>query len=133
MREVFVLLAYLLMTLVKLCRPRGLYAVVAESLAVKHQLQSHESVPAPCAKVDAVGSFGLWAVRVVHSDEAMCEMRRHSQTFELHPVSPSTRALQIPMAVCFWKTPSPRSQEDKSSIYPQSIPVNGKPSCFAPP
>jgi|GEM_PF-1419841 len=39
MREVFVLLAYLLMTLVKLCRPRGLYAVVAESLAVKHQLQ----------------------------------------------------------------------------------------------
>ncbi len=39
MREAFVLLAYLLMTLVKLCRPRGLYAVVAESLAVKHQLQ----------------------------------------------------------------------------------------------
>ena len=39
MREVFVLLAYLLKTLVKLCRPRGLYAVVAESLAVKHQLQ----------------------------------------------------------------------------------------------
>ncbi len=39
MREVFVLLAHLLTTLVKLCRPRGLYAVVAESLAVKHQLQ----------------------------------------------------------------------------------------------
>ncbi|MGH8509910.1 MAG: helix-turn-helix domain-containing protein [Gammaproteobacteria bacterium] len=39
MREVFVLLAHLLTTLVKLSRPGGLYAVVAESLAVKHQLQ----------------------------------------------------------------------------------------------
>ncbi len=39
MREVFVLLAHFLMTLVKLCRPGGLYAVVAESLAVRHQLQ----------------------------------------------------------------------------------------------
>ncbi|MGH8605471.1 MAG: hypothetical protein ACREXR_22575 [Gammaproteobacteria bacterium] len=39
MRELFVLLGHLLTTLVKLCRPGGLYAVVAESLAVKHQLQ----------------------------------------------------------------------------------------------
>ena len=39
MREAFVLLAYLLKTLVKLSRPGGLWAVAAESLAVKHQLQ----------------------------------------------------------------------------------------------
>ena len=39
MRELFVLLAHLCKTLVKLCRPGGLYAVAAESLAVKHQLQ----------------------------------------------------------------------------------------------
>ena len=39
MRELFVLLAHLLTTLFKLCRPGGLYAVVAESLPVKHQLQ----------------------------------------------------------------------------------------------
>lgn len=39
MRELFVLLAHLVTTLFKLCRPRGLHAVVAESLAVKHQLQ----------------------------------------------------------------------------------------------
>ena len=38
MRELFVLLAHLLTTVVKLCRPGGLYAVAAESLAVKHQL-----------------------------------------------------------------------------------------------
>ncbi len=39
MLELFVLLAHLCKTLVKLCRPGGLYAVAAESLAVKHQLQ----------------------------------------------------------------------------------------------
>ncbi len=39
MRELFVLLAHLLTTLVKLWRRGGLHAVVAESLAVKHQLQ----------------------------------------------------------------------------------------------
>ena len=39
MRELFVLLAHLLTTLVKLCRCGGFHAVVAESLAVKHQLQ----------------------------------------------------------------------------------------------
>jgi hypothetical protein len=38
MRELFVLLAHLLTTLVKLCRPGGV-SVAAESLAVKHQLQ----------------------------------------------------------------------------------------------
>ena len=38
MRELFVLLAHLLRTVVKLCRPGGLFAVAAESLAVKHQL-----------------------------------------------------------------------------------------------
>ena len=37
MRELFVLLAHLLTTLFKLCRPGGFYSVVAESLAVKYQ------------------------------------------------------------------------------------------------
>jgi hypothetical protein len=38
MREVFILIAHLLVTLVKLTSPRGLDAVAAESPAVKHQL-----------------------------------------------------------------------------------------------
>jgi len=38
MRELFIWIAHLLVTLVKLARPRGLGAVAAESLAVKHQL-----------------------------------------------------------------------------------------------
>jgi len=38
MREVFILIAHLLVTLVRLALPRGLGAVAAESLAVKHQL-----------------------------------------------------------------------------------------------
>jgi putative transposase len=38
MRELFVLIAHLLVTLAKLARPGGLCGVAAESLAVKHQL-----------------------------------------------------------------------------------------------
>jgi len=38
MRELFILIAHLLMTLAKLGRPGGLGAVAAESLAVRHQL-----------------------------------------------------------------------------------------------
>jgi putative transposase len=38
MRELFILIAHLLVTLAKLGRPGGLGAVAAESLAVKHQL-----------------------------------------------------------------------------------------------
>ena len=38
MREIFILIAHLLVTLAKLARPGGLGAVAAESLAVKHQL-----------------------------------------------------------------------------------------------
>ena len=45
MRKLFVLLAHLLTTLVKLCRPGGLYAVAAESLAIKHQLQVMNQSP----------------------------------------------------------------------------------------
>ena|ERR1700682_1256107 len=38
MRELFILIAHLLVTLAKLGRPGGLGAVAAESLAVRHQL-----------------------------------------------------------------------------------------------
>jgi hypothetical protein len=38
LRELFILIAHLLVTLAKLARPGGLGAVAAESLAVKHQL-----------------------------------------------------------------------------------------------
>src|SRR5271155_5267321 len=38
MRELFILIAHLVVTLAKLARPGGLNAVAAESLAVKHQL-----------------------------------------------------------------------------------------------
>ena len=53
MRELFVLLAHYWTTL-ELCRPGGLCAVAAESLAVKHQL-NHGSVSASCAQIDTVG------------------------------------------------------------------------------
>jgi hypothetical protein len=38
MRELFILIAHLLVTLAKLAKPGGLGRVAAESLTVKHQL-----------------------------------------------------------------------------------------------
>ncbi|MHB8623499.1 MAG: hypothetical protein ACYC9J_14230 [Sulfuricaulis sp.] len=38
MKELFILIAHLLTTLVKLAQPGGARAVVAESLVLKHQL-----------------------------------------------------------------------------------------------
>jgi len=38
MRELFILIVHLLVTLAKFARPGGLGAVAAESLSVKHQL-----------------------------------------------------------------------------------------------
>ncbi len=64
---------------------------------------SHESIPEAGAKTHAVGSVGLCAVRLVPSEKASCEVRHHSQTLELHPVSPSPGALQVSVAVFFWK------------------------------
>jgi hypothetical protein len=48
MREVFILIAHLLVTLAKLARPGGLGAVAAESLAVKHQLLIMKRAPLIC-------------------------------------------------------------------------------------
>jgi hypothetical protein len=38
MRDVLILFLYLIVTVVRLARPRGFRSVVAESLLVKHQL-----------------------------------------------------------------------------------------------
>ena len=61
MKEVFILIAHLLTTLVKLARPGGVRAITAESLALKQQLlvlqRGRTSAPD-----DAVGSFVLWSV-----------------------------------------------------------------------
>ena len=109
MREVFVLLAYLLMTLAKLCRSRGLYAVVAESLAVKHHLQvtnrSRRRAPrlTPWDRL----AFGLCARCIPMKRRAKCVVILKPSSFtRFH----QALALQIPMAVCLWKTQSPRSQ-----------------------
>src|ERR1700687_3991352 len=65
MREVFILIAHLLVTLAKLARPGGLGAVAAESLAVKHQLliMKRQRRAPNLASLDRLG-LGVFALLV---------------------------------------------------------------------
>jgi hypothetical protein len=60
MRELFILIAHLLVTLAKLARPGGLGAVAAESLTVKHQLLIMKR--AQRSETDLMGSAGTGSV-----------------------------------------------------------------------
>ena len=44
---------------------------------------------------------------LLHSGKAVCEMRGHSQTIKLHPVSPNAGPLQVPVVVLSWKACAP--------------------------
>jgi len=63
MRELFSLIAHLLVTLAKLARSGGLGAVAAESLAVKQQLLIMKRVRRPCSETDLMGSAGAGPLR----------------------------------------------------------------------
>jgi hypothetical protein len=58
MRELFILIAHLLVSLAKLTRPGGLGAVAAESLAVKHQLLIMKRAQRHAPKLTCVWSTG---------------------------------------------------------------------------
>ena len=60
MREVFILIAHLLVTLVRLARRRGLGAVAAESLAVKHQLLIMKRAQRRAPETDLAGIAWRW-------------------------------------------------------------------------
>lgn len=80
MRELFVLIAHLLTTVVKLGKPGGLYSVAPESLVVRHQLQvMNRSRPrSPRLTPWDRLVFGLRAG--VDPTEPVGEVRRRSQT-----------------------------------------------------
>jgi hypothetical protein len=60
MKLLFLLLGHLLVTLARLASPGGLRSVVAESLAVKHQLLISETFAAAGPQSDLVGSASAW-------------------------------------------------------------------------
>jgi hypothetical protein len=67
MRELFILIAHLLVTLAKLAKPRGLGTVAAESLAVKHQLLIMKTRATPCSEADRMGSPGAGSLCIFRS------------------------------------------------------------------
>lgn len=85
MREVFVLLAHLLMTLVK---PTG-WTVCGSGRVAGGEAStvSHESIAPEGAKTHTVGQIALWFVRYLDATETPGQMRNDAQTFELYAVS----------------------------------------------
>jgi hypothetical protein len=59
-RLLFSLLGYLLVTLARLASPGGVRSVVAESLAVKHQLLIMKRSQRRSPQSDLVGSAAAW-------------------------------------------------------------------------
>jgi hypothetical protein len=74
MRELFILVAHLLVTLAKLARPGSLGAVAAESLAVKQQFAHHEASAAPCSETDFMGSAGAGSLCAFVSPKRLSKM-----------------------------------------------------------
>jgi hypothetical protein len=72
MRELFILIAHLLVTLAKLARPGGLGAVAAESLAVKHQLLIMKRAPLICGHYFAFFLVSRTVILTIRSGPLRC-------------------------------------------------------------
>src|SRR5437867_3773326 len=97
MKELFILIAHLLTTLVRLAQPGGVRAVAAQSLALRHQLlvlqRRRQRTPA-----DPMGSSVLRSVALVVAESAN-EGFDSAVTFDFRAVSRSLGPLQVPIAL----------------------------------
>jgi len=74
MRELFILIAHLLVTLAKLTRPGGLGAVAAESLAVKHQLLIMKRAQRRAPKLTPLDRLALGICSLLASPKRLSKM-----------------------------------------------------------
>ena len=74
MRELFILITHLLVTLAKLTRPGGLGAVAAESLAVKHQLLIMKRVQRRAPKLTPWDRLALGICSLLASPKRLSKM-----------------------------------------------------------
>jgi hypothetical protein len=74
MRLLFPLLGHLLVTLARLASPGGVRAVVAESLAVKHQLLAMKRSQRRPPQSDLMGSADAWILHAFGAIEAVRKM-----------------------------------------------------------
>ena len=95
MRELFILVAHLPVTLAKLARPGGLGAVAAESLAVKQQFAHHEASAAPCSETDLIGSAGAGRLYTFRLTPTSAQDGGDTAAFQVAGLSPRLGEAQV--------------------------------------
>ena len=99
MRELFILIAHLLVTLAKLCRPGGLGAVAAESLAVKHQLLIMKRVQRRAPNLTPWDRLMLGVCALFVSLKTPEQDGRDSEDFHVSVLSPRPGEAQVSPAL----------------------------------
>jgi hypothetical protein len=95
MREFFILIAHLLATLAKLARPRGLGAVAAESLAVKHQLLIMKRAQRRAPKLTSWDRLVLGVCALFVSPKRLSKMAVILKGFRASVLSPRPGEAQV--------------------------------------
>ena len=110
MRELIILIAHLMVTLAKLGSRGGLGAVVAESLAVKHQLLIMKRAQRRAPNLTSWDPLVLGVRALLGSPKRLSKMAVIQEAF--HPSVPSPRAgeAQVSPALLPEKAPAPRTQ-----------------------
>ena len=99
MREVFILIAHLLVTLVKHTSPRGLGAVAAESLAVKHQLLIMKRAQRRAPKLTPWDRLALGVCALFVSPKRLSKMAVDREAFHPAVLPPRSGEAQVSPAL----------------------------------
>ena len=99
MKMLFLMLGHLVVTLARLASPGGLRSVVAESLAVKHQLLIMRRSQRRAPQSDLVGSANAWILYAFGLAEARPQNVRNNQAFDFAAFSPCFGEVQISSSV----------------------------------
>jgi len=93
------LIAHLLVTLVRLARPRGLGAVAAESLAVKHQLLIMKRAQRRAPKLTSWDRLALGVCALFVSPKRLEQDGRDTEGLHASVLSPRLGEAQVSLAL----------------------------------
>jgi hypothetical protein len=99
MRELFILIAHLLVTLAKLARSGGLGAVAAESLAVKHQLLIMKRAQRRAPNLTSWDRLVLGVCALLVSPKRLSKMSCDTEAFHPSVLSPRSGEAQVSPAL----------------------------------
>ena len=99
MKLLFPLLGHLLVTLARLASPGGVRSVVAESLAVKHQLLIMKRSQRRAPNLTSWDRLMLGFYTLLVSPKRLRKMRRDNQAFDADAPSPGFGEAQISSSI----------------------------------